>query len=68
MIYFSIYRYGVNLIQAKNFGIRTGMFSSIGTGFIFFVIFCVYALSFWYGAKMVRADEMTAGNMIIVSI
>ena len=36
-------------------------------GLVFFIIFAVYALAFWYGAKLVREDDYTAGRMIIVS-
>ena len=57
----------MNLTAAKKSGIKMGMYSAIGTGLIFFIMFAVYALAFWYGAKLVRADDMSAGNMIIVS-
>jgi len=66
MVYFAIYRYRANLIEAKKFGIRMGIISAIGIGLIFFIMFCAYALAFWYGSKLVREGEMTAGNMITV--
>ncbi|KAK2176084.1 hypothetical protein NP493_686g01047 [Ridgeia piscesae] len=59
-------RYRANLIEAKKFGIRMGIISAIGIGLIFFIMFCAYALAFWYGSKLVREGEMTAGNMITV--
>ena len=58
----------MNLTEAKKSGIKMGTFSAIGTGMMFFIMFAVYALAFWYGAKLVRADDMSAGNLIIVSI
>ena len=67
MIHMISDRYGDNLTEAKKFGIRTGLVSAVGIGLIFFIMFCVYSLAFWYGAKLVREGDMTAGNMIIVS-
>ncbi|KAI0234910.1 ATP-dependent translocase ABCB1 [Lamellibrachia satsuma] len=59
-------RYGANLTEAKAHGIWMGTISAVGVGLMFFIIFCVYSLAFWYGSKLVRAEDMTAGNMIIV--
>lgn len=59
-------RYNGNLDEAKNFGIRKAMVSGLGMGMVFFIMFSVYALAFWYGTKLVREDEYTAGKMIIV--
>ena len=37
-------------------------------GLIFFIIFCCYALAFWYGSKLVREDDAyTPGVMLIAS-
>ncbi|KAI0212569.1 ATP-dependent translocase ABCB1, partial [Lamellibrachia satsuma] len=60
-------RYGANLTEAKAHGIRMGTVSAVGVGLMFFIMFCVYSLAFWYGSKLVREEDMTAGNMIIVS-
>ena len=67
MICFTTHRYGANLTEAKAHGIWMGTISAIGVGLMFFVMFCVYSLAFWYGAKLVREEDMTAGHMIIVS-
>jgi len=61
------FRYGKNLVQAKDFGIKKGIISGAGMGFLFFVFFATYALAFWYGGKLVREEDYTAGRMLIVS-
>jgi len=60
-------RYAKNLATAKAFGIRKGIYAGVGMGFFFFVIFGSYALAFWYGGKLVRDEDYTAGRMLIVS-
>jgi len=62
------FRYTKNLSSAKDVGIRKGIYSGVGMGFYFFVIFGSYALAFWYGGKLVREEEYTPGQMLIVSI
>jgi len=62
------FRYSKNLRQAKDFGIRKGLISGAGMGFLWFVIFASYALAFWYGGKLIREDDYTAGQMLTVSI
>ena len=61
------FRYDANLDNAKTFGIRKGLANGLGIGFIYLVFFGAYALAFWYGSKLVRQDEYTAGTMLIVS-
>jgi len=62
------FRYGKNLFQAKAYGIQKGLVGGAGMGFFFFVIFGTYALAFWYGGKLVREEDYTPGQMLIVSI
>jgi len=62
------FRYRKNLGEAKDFGIRKGIISGAGMGFLFFIFFATYALAFWYGGKLVREEEhYTPGRMLIVS-
>jgi len=62
------FRYTKNLSSAKDFGIRKGIYAGVGMGLVFFVIFASYSLAFWYGGKLVREDDYTAGQMLVVSI
>ena len=66
-MYNSNFRYDANLKDAKSFGIRKGIANGLGIGFIYIVFFGAYALAFWYGSKLVREDDYTAGKMLIVS-
>ncbi|CAF5141499.1 unnamed protein product [Rotaria magnacalcarata] len=36
-------------------------------GAICFLIFCSYALGFWYGAKLVREENFSVGGILITS-
>lgn len=62
-------RYTVNLADAKSFGQRKGLMGAIGMAIVFFIIFAVYALAFWYGAKLIREEpeNYDVGNLLIVS-
>ena len=49
-------------------GTHKGVMNGIGIALMMFVLFCTYALAFWYGSKLVREDDnYTAGTMLIVS-
>ena len=61
-------RYAVNLKEAQRYGVKKGFFTGAGTGVLFFIIFSCYALAFWYGAKLVREDGYTVGQLLVVSI
>jgi len=61
------FRYAKNLGEAKDFGIKKGIISGAGMGFHFLAFFGTWALAFWYGGKLVREEDYTAGRMMIVS-
>src|SRR3546814_2725483 len=49
-------------------GISKGRVTGLGLGFVMLVLFCSYALAFWYGGKEVLKpeDPMAAGNVLTV--
>lgn len=51
---------------------KHGKVKALATGFseglLYFFIFCILALAFWYGSKLVRDDGMSGGNMLQVII
>ncbi|CAF4068150.1 unnamed protein product, partial [Rotaria sordida] len=59
-------RYEEHLRSAKLSGIRKGGLNGILMGIVWLLIFCVYALGFWYGAKLVRDEGFTIGGILIV--
>ena len=62
-------RYNGNLDEARQFGVKKALISGLGMGLVFFLMFCIYALAFWYGAKLTRdePENYTIGRMLIVS-
>ncbi|CAF1041557.1 unnamed protein product [Rotaria sp. Silwood1] len=59
-------RYEKHLRSAKLSGIRKGGLNGMLMGGIFCLIFCTYALGFWYGAKLVRDEGFSIGGILIV--
>ena len=49
-------------------GIRQGVVSGIGFGVSFFLLFSVYACSFYAGARLVEAGKTTFENVFRVSV
>jgi ATP-binding cassette subfamily B (MDR/TAP) protein 1 len=60
-----IKRYCEKLDKAEKFGIKKAIYNGIGIGSIQFVMFCVYALAFWYGSTLVPVT-MSAGQVLNV--
>lgn len=62
-------RYKDNLGEARAFGIKKGFSNGLSMGFVWMVIFCSYALGFWYGGRLTRdePENYTVGKMLIVS-
>lgn len=65
-------RYQQRLLPAEKNGKKKGVFSGIGGGIMWFIIYCCYALAFWYGISLILADrdnldkEYTPAVLIIV--
>ncbi|CAF1014116.1 unnamed protein product [Rotaria sordida] len=59
-------RYEKYLGEAKKNGIKKGAISGFTMGCVWFFIYCAYALGFWYGAKLIREEGYSIGNVIIV--
>jgi ATP-binding cassette subfamily B (MDR/TAP) protein 1 len=66
-------RYTENLQPATAAGIKRGMFSGLGAGMMWFIIYCSYAIAFWYGVTLILESrengdfEYTPGILVIVS-
>ncbi|ESO02187.1 hypothetical protein HELRODRAFT_188615 [Helobdella robusta] len=58
-------RYVKNLNQAKKFGIYKGIFNGGGMGVVFLVMYCSYAIAFWYGGQLIIRGEMSLGHVLI---
>ncbi|PNF32773.1 hypothetical protein B7P43_G04483 [Cryptotermes secundus] len=62
-------RYTENLRPATATGIKRGMFSGLGAGLMWFIIYCSYAIAFWYGVTLILESrengdfEYTPGSL-----
>ncbi|XP_066999280.2 multidrug resistance protein homolog 49 isoform X2 [Anabrus simplex] len=65
-------RYSENLIPSEQMGIKRGLFSGLGGGIFWFIVYCSYSLAFWYGveliieARSIGSHEYTPAVLIIV--
>ncbi|KAG1251230.1 hypothetical protein G6F68_012383 [Rhizopus microsporus] len=46
--------------------IRRGQVLGLGFGGFMFILFCTYALSFWYGSKLTREQVMMGADVLVV--
>lgn len=59
---------------AKKMGTKKGIYSGVGSGVMWLIIYATYALSFWYGVGLIldsRAEEQpvyTPAVLMIVSV
>ncbi|XP_011139991.1 multidrug resistance protein homolog 49 isoform X1 [Harpegnathos saltator] len=65
-------RYAEKLVPAERTGIRRGMWSGVGGGVMWLIIYLSYALAFWYGLQLILDDrpkdykEYTPAVLVIV--
>lgn len=50
-------RYEQRLKPAEKNGKKKGIYSGIGGGLMWFIIYCCYALAFWYGITLILEDR-----------
>lgn len=50
-------RFSTLLIPATKQGQKKGLFSGIGTGVMWLVIYCSYGVAFWYGVNLILRDR-----------
>ena len=60
-------RYSVNLLEARDFGIKKGFVNGGSMGLIFFIMFASYALAFWYGTQLFLNEGYSPGDILVVS-
>ncbi|XP_037948003.1 multidrug resistance protein homolog 49 [Teleopsis dalmanni] len=50
-------RFNKLLSPAENTGRKKGLYSGIGAGTMWFIIYCCYAIAMWYGVKLILAER-----------
>ncbi|KAI8143268.1 putative ABC transporter protein [Fennellomyces sp. T-0311] len=59
-------RYDVELEKACATGIRRGLILGIQIGAFIFTLFCTYAISFWYGSKLIDEGSVS-GSVVLIA-
>ncbi|KDO25357.1 hypothetical protein SPRG_09182 [Saprolegnia parasitica CBS 223.65] len=59
-------KYKAALAKTEAAGLKKGVAVGVGTGGMFFVIFCTYAIGMYYGAVKVADDQITGGRVLII--
>lgn len=70
------FRYAERLSPANKAAVRRGMVTGLGGGIMWLIMYCSFALAFWYGVKLIQAEEhlpvaerdYTPGILVIVSV
>uniref|UniRef100_A0A0E0C6J8 MDR-like ABC transporter n=1 Tax=Oryza meridionalis TaxID=40149 RepID=A0A0E0C6J8_9ORYZ len=62
----AIAMYNTLIKNAYKATIMEGIIGGFGIGSVFFVVYCSYALAFWYGAKLIISKGYTGGQIINV--
>ncbi|CAH1643412.1 unnamed protein product [Spodoptera littoralis] len=59
-------RYEGHLNDARKINVKKSLFAGLAMGCLFFCIFCAYALSFWFGYRLMVTDDYDVSTMIAV--
>ena len=51
-------KYSKDLIDAEKFRVKKSVFAGLTFGFSFLAMYCAYALTFWYGGKLVVEEDV----------
>lgn len=65
--FFNLCRYEVNLQDALKEGLKKATVGGVTGGVFWLLIFSIFALAFWYGAKLTRDDCMDPGAILQVN-
>ncbi|XP_076895976.1 ABC transporter B family member 21-like [Bidens hawaiensis] len=58
--------YNKSLVDAYNASVHEGLVTGFGMGALSLIVFCSYALSLWYGAKLVLEKGYTGGDVVAI--
>ncbi|PHT69126.1 ABC transporter B family member 12 [Capsicum annuum] len=64
----AIEEYNKSLQKAYRYGVHEGLASGLGLGSAYFILFCNYALAFWYGGKMILEKGYTGGSVLSITL
>ncbi|KAI7750750.1 hypothetical protein M8C21_013052, partial [Ambrosia artemisiifolia] len=58
--------YNKSLVDAYNASVHESLIAGFGFGSTVFIMFCGYALSVWYGAKLIIERGYTGGDVVTI--
>lgn len=61
-------KYDKHLDVAKNFGVKKGPILGVQYSSEFFIMYCAYALAFWYGIKLLLNGTLGSGGEIMTYV
>ncbi|KAH9731006.1 ABC transporter B family member 11 [Citrus sinensis] len=56
------------LVTAYKSGVQEGLAAGIGLGMVMLIVFCSYALSVWYGGKLILEEGYNGGQVVNVMV
>ena len=59
-------RFAVHLDTAKKLGLKRSPVVGIQYSFDYFILLCAYALSYWYGVRLLLQGEITNGGSVFM--
>ncbi|KAI8141628.1 putative ABC transporter protein [Fennellomyces sp. T-0311] len=57
--------YEEKLVKARQAGVRRGYIMGFGVGGFLFVLFCIYAIAFWYGGVLAINETLEAWKIMV---
>ncbi|KAJ8632464.1 hypothetical protein MRB53_025800 [Persea americana] len=64
----AVHKYGKSLNTAYKSGVQEGFISGLGLGSVMFVLLCSYALTIWFGSRLILNNEYTGGVVVTVML
>lgn len=61
-----LHRYSARLAEALRAGTKKGLMSSLTMGTFWLLVYCIYAVIFWLGAKLVWEENLEPGFILQV--
>nr|KAG5689387.1 hypothetical protein BaRGS_017671 [Batillaria attramentaria] len=58
--------YEDNLVSATKVASKKGLVFGLGTSFFWVIIFCAFAVAFYYGVVLIQTEGFSPGNILVV--
>jgi hypothetical protein len=65
-MYNDVGRYEAQLMDGLHLALKKYKSLALGIGVVFFILFCAYAFSFWFGVQLLNHGLITPGSIFTV--